>query len=331
VPRLTSGNTKVHCASSFDTVWVDIDRGPATDPDSLLNDLVAVLRPLGLLPSATVYSGNKGIHLYWKLVHDISIDRLESYNKAFSQLLDGDHAPTHRATLLRNPGTQHQFTGNMTALLTMSAEIHPVARLAQLPPAYTPPSQPRPPPRGALGGWGERDLDLSELALWEQWYMMAEPRPRQGYTHNGQTRNQIEMWIVNRLVGKQFGASDAQIHQVALEYFPKAQEKYRKSQGKSYVSAMLLKARERYYESGWITSPLGGWPKERDAKYRHATTDDLEAMLNFVDGSPRRQWVEKVMAIGYSQASAYRWAASLRDLGLVYIEGNRMHRTGECE
>ena len=130
VPRIAIGNKMQHCATSFDALVVDIDREPGIDPDELVAEASGLL-PASLWPTAIVYSGNRGLHLYWKLDSDLPISRIEDLNRALASRLGGDncHDRTH---LFRNPGTRNPKSGRLAEILEMSGEIHPVSRFPSL-------------------------------------------------------------------------------------------------------------------------------------------------------------------------------------------------------
>ncbi len=343
VPRIAVGNTKKHCAKSFNWLWIDIDREAGADPNHLVMEMRSSLGRLNLWPTAIVYSGNRGIHAYWMLDQDLAIEQIEAYNKALAQILEGDscHDRTH---FFRHPGTINSKSGNLARIMEISGEIIPVSRLDVLGPVNVEDcdpaasaTAPRPIPRRtaaqddawlraaeSLTGWKEPEhLKLGGLAEWEKCYMTT--RPSKGWTRHGQCRSEVEQSLVNRLAGKQFGASDRQIHAIADEGFAKHRDRRVKYQNR-YIDQMIVKARRMHFERGWITSPLGGPPRKRDALYRQATVDDLNDLLDLVHGQPRKQLVAEIQECGWSQPSAYRYVRGFILQGLVVEVTGRLYR-----
>lgn len=342
VPRKALGNRAYHCADTFDAIWVDIDRDPSRDPDDLGTELLSQL-PEPLVPTAMVYSGRRGLHAYWKLDDELPISELESYNRNLAHLVGGDHCHA-RTQLLRNPGTPHPITGKLARILSLSGEIHPISRLALLG---------TPEPRDALDqfrrdaeasllgkekgapswlqasselkGWGTPGkVGLDLLTTWQRSYLRA--CPKKGWTRGSMTRSEAEASIVHRLVGKAAGASDEQVRSLADEYFAKHRE-VKPAQGNAYIDRTINSARRDLFEKGWLTSPLGGWPRKREANQRKATVDDLEELLGLAHGQTRADWVRRVVDRGWSRSSAYRYAAGMEGCGLVDWQSNRRSPT----
>jgi hypothetical protein len=354
VPRIAEGNRKEHCADSFDCLWVDVDREPGADPDSILADLRSLLQPLDVWPTALVFSGNRGVHAYWKLGDDLPIEQIEAYNRALAHLVGGDscHDRTH---IFRHPGTVNEKSGRLAEIIEIGAEVIPVDRLDHLGPVHAEPDAPRvsatpstavtksEPQKEewlraaeALNGWQEpADVDLRGIAEWEKEYMFARPakgwkRHRPGCLRIGKcdgrckSRSDVEQSLVYRVAGKQFGGSDRQIREIADHCFARHREEVPK-QGYRYIDRCITKARRQHYDKGWITSPIGGPPRKRNPKYRWATTDDLELVLGLVHGGSLPEWVAAVKALGFSKSSAYRWKGELLKQELVVIEDGKMH------
>ena len=285
------------------------------------------------------------------LSEDLAIERVEASNKALSLLLDGDscHDRTH---ILRHPGTINEKSGRAAALIELGGQTIPTttldqldpvseqARLAKLPSVTSSPTAPEDEEwllaAEGLSGWGEIELDLRWLADWEKQYMVDRPRkgwrlhdsacPRGGACNPAcRCRSDVEYWITLRLVGKQAGASDRQVISLADDYFAKHREELRK-QGYRYIERTLRNTRRRLYACGWITSPKGGWPKRRGARFRWATVDTLEAELDLVRGQLLSEWINEVTAFGRSRSTAYRDKDGLERSGLVKVDNGRIYQ-----
>jgi hypothetical protein len=343
VPRLSLGNRKGHCATSFDALVVDVDRDERSDLDDLLAETKANLHGDLWPPTVTVYSGNRGLHLYWKLDGDLRIEEIETLNRALSAMVGGD-ACHDRTRLFRHPGTVNPKSGRKAEILDLSAVIHPRDRVTaaldgQLETAENgispTTSNPGESQQGddqdwrtaaeSLTGWKEPgEVRLDRLPRWQQHYLQT--RPRKGWTYGGMSRSEVEQAIISQLIGKGFGASDAQIKPIADQHFAKHREE-RWRRGDDYLQRSIASARRHLYERGWITSPLGGWPRRRDPSFRTLSSDDRKSGLDLVRGQPLAEWVHEVRAeLACSRSTAYRLSRRLCDEGLVQIESGVIRR-----
>jgi hypothetical protein len=225
--------------------------------------------------------------------------------------------------------------------IEFSAEIHLVERLELLPrpeeetAAHRPKSRNRPvsveeeawfKAADALTCWGEPPkLDLVNWLLGIDQMYLATYKP-QGWRRGRETRSEMEMHIVYQLVGR--GASDEQIIELADDNFSKHDDElsYR------YIEVTIRSARGHWYENGWLTHPLGGLRKLREAKYRWGTLDDLEAYVHLVRGQALKEWVAEVVETGKSKPTAYRYKDGLEKAGLVEVKEHRIFRmiTGDA-
>lgn len=344
VPRIALGNKKEHCTKSYDCLFVDIDK-EGVPLAAILQEAMAKLDRVSLLPSAVISSGNRGVHMYWKLADDLSIAKVEGYNRHLAQLLGADAKCFDRTRFLRNPGTTHEKTNGLVEVIEMTAEVHDVHALDALghvqPNERTKQSRTRSPREyrddsekwkeaaHALDGWAEPDdLDLSVLLAWQNDYMMSQPD--KGWKRGDATRSEVEQAIVYRLTGLGCGASDEQIKTIADKCLAKHIEE-RPCQGDNYIDRTIAAARRLHYEKGWITSPMGGWPRRRDADHRHATVDRLEVLLDLVRGQPNSEFIAEVIALGYSRSTAYRYRRGFLDEGLVEERDGHIFRLFVCK
>ena len=296
VPRIARRNTKDACTRTFNVLYCDVAYEPGLPIEQMLVTLCESVEPHDLYPSAVVFSGNRGLHLYWKIDTDVPIETIEAINKRIISCVKGDPRTYDCTRLLRAPGTINRKSGKRVELLHMSGLIFPVDAFEALPPAPMRPStSTRTPPlaiapdapwrvaAASLSDWSEHDLRSLRLLPGQfQIYMAdlpAAPWHRWGYP----SRSEMEAKIVAYLIGKGWGASDAQIKTIANQYFAKHLE----MRDSSYIERTVASARADLYDSGWISSPLGGYPRARDVKYRHSRTAGHELMsLNFVRGQP---------------------------------------------
>jgi hypothetical protein len=345
VPRIAKGNSKEHCARSFDAVWVDVDRTPSHTVNDLLNEVRDTLAPLDLWPSTIVYSGNRGLHLYWKVSEDLAIEDTESLNKGLSALLAGDacHDRTH---FMRHPGTINVKSGRRAELIDMTGEVLAISRFDHVPRSLTVPGAQtrsrasrvescgpweRPDWLGAaeaLGGWkAPENVDFNVLLAIQRSYMAMTPPPTKAPRDGTRSRSEIEQAILYRLAGKGCGASDAQLEAIADEYLHKHRELAAVG-NRQYLRTSINNARARHYDNGWITSPLGGAPRKRDVGYRWANINELQRYLTMADGLTRAQWVARVVAGGRSKSTAYRWLDGYQAEGLLTTRDGRLEVLG---
>jgi hypothetical protein len=292
--------------------------------------------PYDLYPSAVVFSGHRGLHLYWKIDTDVSVATIEAINKQIISWLQGDRRAYDCTRLLRTPGTINRKSGKRVELLHMSGRVFPADAFEMLPPAppsgstpvhtASPAIAPDAPWRAAaasLSDWSEHDLrSLRLLQDQFQIYMTdlpAAPWNRWGYP----SRSEMEAQIVAYLIGKGWGASDAQIKIIANRYFAKHLE----MRDDRYIDGTIASARADLYDRGWISSPMGGYPRERDVKYRHSRTAGHELMsLNFVRGQPPSEWIYEIRDAGVVRSTAYRIKDRLEAAGKIEIVEGRVFR-----
>ena|ERR1700756_1324430 len=117
-----------------------------------------------------------------------------------------------------------------------------------------------------------------------------------GWKHGGQTRSQVEQAIILRWCWD--GASDRQIRALADSHLVRHIEEKPK-RGYDYIDRSLVSARRYLYEEkGMISSPLGGHPKKRAARYRHTSSDELDATLELVRGQPQADFIRELESCG---------------------------------
>src|SRR5262249_47380505 len=90
---------------------IDLDLKNITEARGAVLD---ALRSLALPPTEIRDSGN-GLHAVWRLKEAVidaaGLDQAEAIMKRLAALLAGDQAPTHRAALLRRPGSDNTKGG----------------------------------------------------------------------------------------------------------------------------------------------------------------------------------------------------------------------------
>lgn len=334
VPRVRVGNTKDDCVTEFDVLWVDIDRWEGVDPLTLLGEVKALL-PEELHPSVVNFTGNKGLHCFWKLDRLLPIAEIEEWNRVLAHVVGGDRNCYDATRILAHPGVPHRSTGGLVETIEFSAEIHPVQRLDLLPQSEE--EAPRKKPKGRirpfraeeeewfkaadeLTCWGQPpELDLVNWLLGIDKMYLSTYKPR-GWAWRKKTRSEIEMHIVYVLVGK--GASDDQVIALADGNFSKHDDEpnYR------YIEVTIRSAREHWYRNGWLTHPSGGLRKKTGAGHRWGTVEDFDLYLGLVRGQRLSEWVAEVESAGRSRASAYRDKKELLRIGLVEVRERRIHR-----
>jgi hypothetical protein len=119
------------------------------------------------------------------------------------------------------------------------------------------------------------------------------------------------------------GASDEQILELADDAFAKHIERLAQGKGDSYIERSINSARSKAFENGWITSPNGGWPKKSKAAYRHRTPVDYDVAVLLAEGTPaKHDWIAELTSLGWSRATAYRFAEELEDDGRIeFVDG----------
>jgi hypothetical protein len=102
---------KKEAVAALDRIIVDLDLKDIVETHE---EILNALRGMVLRPDTIVDSGN-GIHAVWHLketvTDDIGLDQAEAIMKRLAKLLASDPAPTHRAALLRRPGTDNTKFG----------------------------------------------------------------------------------------------------------------------------------------------------------------------------------------------------------------------------
>jgi RecA-family ATPase len=96
---------------ALEQLVIDLDLKNITESRDAVLD---ALRSLALPPSEIRDSGN-GLHAVWRLKESVidaaGLDQAEAIMKRLAALLAGDQAPTHRAALLRRPGSDNTKGG----------------------------------------------------------------------------------------------------------------------------------------------------------------------------------------------------------------------------
>src|SRR5215471_16203716 len=113
IGRLRDG-TRRRCKEeviALEQLVIDLDLKNISEPRDAVLD---ALRSLALPPSEIRDSGN-GLHAVWRLKEPVidaaGLDQAETTMKRLATLLAGDQAPTHRAALLRRPGSDNTKGG----------------------------------------------------------------------------------------------------------------------------------------------------------------------------------------------------------------------------
>jgi len=335
VPRTTAGNTRAHCATSFNALWCDIDYSSGLSKDKMLTKPNASLGPHDLYPSGIVFSGNRGLHIYFKIDRDLPIAVVESLNKRLIACCSGDRRAFDCTRLLRVPGTVNEKSDRRAELLDLCGHSFSPDAFEALPaetaqsaaaPGATAPAAHAPDAlwrlaAESLSGWSEPDLrSLRELPAQFQIYMRSLPAP--GWAMWGSpSRSEMEAKIVYRLIGKGWGGSDRQVRAIADEHFAK----HRETTDDTYINRTIDSARAHLFDAGWISSPFGGYPRRRAAKYRHTSTTGADVVsLSLAKGQLASDWIREIRELGISRASAYRLRDRLRSQGAIEIIDGRI-------
>jgi hypothetical protein len=193
--RTRRGSTGEDVSVHGNVLWVDMDTLTA---EALID---ARLRPLGLDPSAVIYSGNKGYWAFFKLKEAIPTDDVERLNKSLARLLDADTC-WDRPRIARLPGSVHPDSGNTARVVEQSERVHEWERVSIALEAACPSAAPGPPAtrsrslsqdsvEGRFTAFGER-APLSR-ELWD--YIKRRPARGQGCD-----RSAVEQQIFATLV-----------------------------------------------------------------------------------------------------------------------------------
>ncbi len=281
------------------------------------------------------------MHLYWKLDQDILVEEIEYYNQILMNMFEGGDSCWDRTHFFRNPGTVNPKSGRLCELIGINDLVWSLDDLMQLAAGID--DRLRPSKREvrsrdalstddsdriqtakAIGGWCEpEELERENLKAVFQRYLEEQPTKdvfkrrshKPVWYGRYKSRSHIEQAIVYALTGKGFGASDRQIIELADRCFAKHREEREKT-GIRYITRTINAARRQHYENGWITSPEGGWPKARDAKYRWTTGEDEEKAIALAHGQKRSEWIKGVQSmLGFKTATAYRILTRLIDCG----------------
>ena len=286
-----------------------------------------------------MFSGRAGLHLYWVLSECLPIQEIEGWNKVLAQQLDGDSCGESNR-LLRIPETVNEKKdGQQVELLEMSGCVHDPSKLRSLPAPSTSTldrqisADPHTAPEWLRMAEGlsfdpipTDELDGSCLLRTMNSYL--DEMPKRGWrSPQYKSRSEIEQAIIYRLVSR--GASDEQITELGDQCFARHfEERWRNpTDPGDYLSKSISKARERFYRKcGLISSPGGGWPKRKEAKYRHRTVGDLKQVLLCVSGQPKPELVADIQhSLGCSRSSAYNYVKKLVRACLIEEKGGRLY------
>lgn len=345
VPRSRAGNRLTDCLPALNVLWVDVDRAVRVDPVEVEDEVLPLLRSLGLHPSAVVYSGRAGLHLYWILDQSLDLSLIEGYNKRLAKAVGGDPACFNRNRILRLPGTLNEKPGGTEVTLRhLDPAPIPILRLKALGPV-TPvlrdsngsTKQPQRPGDGAEqvrlaaqhDHWGEIPLEFS-AALTNIMLNFLGKRPQRGWTHHRyRSRSEMEMAITYRLVSK--GWSDRHIQELADGHYPHHREWMARNPDdpNRYIAATLWNAREELLKRrGLITSPLGGHPRVAFPKKRRWTKSEDHQLRELASGQQRSDLVkEATRVLGRPRSTVYRRVSNLLKSGVLADRKGRIYVT----
>jgi hypothetical protein len=340
VPRKTCGNRKIDCVASHNVLFADIDRGEGCDLDKLGREIHGKLDPLGLPPSAVVFSGRAGVHLYWLLDAPIPIEEVQGYNKALSDVLSADHC-WQANRILRVPGSWNDKAGGKKVELLhadpRALSISRLDNLSEVAPLSldgrgarrTSPSSGEPEWLRLSHDYEWREIDPNFGVLTgKMWDYVRNPRA-DWRDPKYQSRSEMEMAIVYRLVER--GASDEQIKWLASQGFPKhiEQRGLVPDDPDGYLKTSIARARQQLFDrQGLVSSPLGGWPKKAHPRKRHQTVRDLEEVLALVNGQKRADLVREIVKrFNRSRSAAYSDIDGLAREDLVEVREGRVYRS----
>lgn len=343
------GSTIADVSEFGDVLWADgdaiHDKGAiATEAEvsTLRSRLETAWRQLGLAPSIIVFSGNRGVHSYWKLPRSIPKAEIGELNRRLAHWLETDTAVWQVNHLLRVPGSRHELTGRTADVLHLSSHtIDPELFYALLPALPTPARTVSAPPTHALSS-------ADRVSYPRPWLTAAITRYSANPPEKGKVdRSSQEQAIFTHLACQ--GWSDEQIIQFAHDRrLPRhIEEWFRRRPHGSWTRKAITDARAHLLEKGVITVPEGGptnhngilvpvgetlqmvLRRERRPHYRHV---DRGRMLYFVRGQTSRELTNEWMGdSGCSQRTAYNILKSYVEGGLVSKDGKgkntRVHLT----
>jgi hypothetical protein len=314
------GSTKGDVADTGNVLWADIDSLEGLD--RIGNRLV----PLGIVPSAVIFSGMKGYWVYLKLTEALPTAKIEQLNKHLAALLDADNC-WNCDRIARLPGSIHQASGKLAEVVEFTGTLYAPTDLVF-------PSEDTASPRSdhaefpaLLQEGSARFPSFAKLSadLWK--YIAARPEWGQGYD-----RSVEEQRIFLALVTQ--GWSDTAIVSFASTY--------RLSR---HLEEAMRRARRcpLHYSSDEKTSMIYEWTLRSIAKARtYVETNSLsihsvstntpmcmrsvhyhqtprEDMLKCVDGQSTNDLVhEIVVRTGCSVKTARRGISQLEAKGFIH-------------
>jgi hypothetical protein len=312
-PRKRPENVRDACVDLHDILWIDFDVGRPVSAREARAMLDPAIAKLGIPPSAIVYSGRAGVHVYWKLADRISIDRVEALNRALAIQLGGDLACWNRSRLLRIPETVNEKVGGRgvqllhldpepleTAAFDVLGDVPPIGCRREEQGLRRVPGQTGEPEwlreSRNYDHWGERqDLKLGDAITGVMWGFTRFPPRRPWSGHGYRSRSEMEMAITYRLASK--GWSDLQIKELADLGFPhhiEWQEQHPKDPDR-YIDYTLASARERLFSKRrLVTSPHGGRPRTAYPKKRPPRFREYETAYELVRGQTRAELAAEI-------------------------------------
>lgn len=281
------------------------------------------LEDIGLLPSLAVYSGNRGVHAYWKLDDHIpTADVPDLHRSLASSCEGGDLNCVGLAQLLRVPGGLNETSGGRAGVVWLTGEVYSpepfydllkrrkpsskktkqqkmkknvAAEDANRTQREVPPFAPVPYPA---------EPKLSD-ALWD--YIAAQQQVP--HSDGGRyDRHRYEFRIFFSLIGQ--GWSDAEILSFAFEFrLPRHTQEWERRRGRWTYDA-LDNARRWLREKGVETRPEGGPVRFQGFDYPVGSDFGFESPSR--DGSP---WVERgeVIWLIHGQKTE-EWIGSVREV-----------------
>ena len=331
IARARAAGTKDAAARMGNVLWAEIDAPiPKTqiasrrERGALQRRIEITIDRLDLPPSAIVDSGNRGFHLYWKLLHPIPTAEIEHLNKHLAALLDGDSC-WERNRLLRIPGAINRTSGRLALLQALDGTI------------YTPTEFHCSPllDHDCDSAVVERAVANTAYPAYPQlaqelWDYISDC-PSRGPRYD---RSAVEQRIFTALAAQ--GWSDEEIFAFASrERLPRHVEELRR-RGGAWTRASITNARAHLYrEFHLVTRPDGGptrflrpeteIPVGVSALSSRASpafhTTDRPAVLRLINGQTVNEFVREVIAIhGCSELTARRNLRQFREGGYVNAE-----------